>query len=647
MSNRQKWGERMKLADLTDYLTRKYGIEIEFISNQSRSLAALIAPGASESFGLLFKEKGDEAEEAMELKLGSLARFFASRPAFSQSQFMQDPGWVRVDLTSPDLDEAFLYKTIDSAFQAGRPVKRAPRSEKVHEQENIVLLPETGEKSQLEEKEYQAEKIPARADFIQASDHNRLQEKNEIPARIKQMQEAYDYQAPAAKRREINFYRQGQLMADYEDDVAYHGTVVKTGPVYHDLTPKQLRGYFTWRTQFRKGEAGGGQEAYYYLLESELVCQIGVKNKEEGLKQLNRLFEQMAKKSNLITSWQQKHLLQNYMVYYAFPQAEIEKLFTSEIKRGENYQVLLQKDTPGLEMYQALCSLSPYQPKANPLLKKEPEKFYRALELVWQALREGPYDLLETMVGQKLTVPLTLFNEVTFYSPNPVQDAEIALPGGISYLCQGGQWQVSQYWPSQQQRRLLPAFVHEFDRLLRDALHLGRKLKEKKVPPAYLEALKKGINAFLAEQKEASRPKIDLDLSKLGQIRADASVTRDNLLTEEEKELEAEEAKKIAEKENPVQKTEEEDKEMASPQAENDYGLSPLEVSFLLDLVKGEDYQTLLKQNHLFLSVLVDGINDKLFDEIGDTVIDSDGDSAEIIEDYRPDLLEILGIEEA
>lgn len=67
----------------------------------------------------------------------------------------------------------------------------------------------------------------------------------------------------------------------------------------------------------------------------------------------------------------------------------------------------------------------------------------------------------------------------------------------------------------------------------------------------------------------------------------------------------------------------------------------------MLDLVKGEDYQTLLKQNHLFLSVLVDGINDKLFDEIGDTVIDSNGDSAEIIEDYRPDLLEILGIEEA
>lgn len=637
----------MKLADLTDYLTRKYKIEIEFISNQSRSLAALIAPGASESFGLLFKEKGDEAEEAMELKLGSLARFFASRPAFGPSQFMQDPGWVRVDLTSPDLDEAFLYKTIDSAFQAGQPVRRAPRSEKVHEQENIVLLPETGDQSQLEEKEYKSEKIPARADFIQATDHNRLQEKAEVPARIKQMQEAYDYQAPPAKRREINFYCQGQLMADYEDDCPYDGTIVKTRPVYHDLTPKQLRGYFTWRTYFRNGEAEAGQDAYYYLLESELVCQIGVKNKEEGLEQLNRLFKQMAKKSNLITSWQQKHLLQNYMVYYAFPQKAIEQLFTSEIKRGENYQALLQKDTPGLEMYQALCSLSPYQPKANPLLKKEPEKFYRALELVWQALREGPYDLLETMVGQKLTVPLTLCNEVTFYSPNPVQDAEIALPGGISYLCQGGQWRVSQYWPSQQQRRLLPAFVHEFDRLLRDALHLGRKLKEKKVPPAYLEALKKGINAFLAEQKEASRPKIDLDLSKLGQIRADASVTRDNLLTEEEKALEAEETKKIAEKENPVQKTEEEDKEMASPQAENDYGLSPLEVSFLLDLVKGEDYQTLLKQNHLFLSVLVDGINDKLFDEIGDTVIDSDGDSAEIIEDYRPDLLEILGIEEA
>ncbi len=55
----------------------------------------------------------------MELKLGSLARFFASRPAFSQSQFMQDPGWVRVDLTSPDLDEAFCIKRSILPFRRG------------------------------------------------------------------------------------------------------------------------------------------------------------------------------------------------------------------------------------------------------------------------------------------------------------------------------------------------------------------------------------------------------------------------------------------------------------------------------------------------------------------------------------------------
>ena len=39
------------------------------------------------------------------------------------------------------------------------------------------------------------------------------------------------------------------------------------------------------------------------------------------------------------------------------------------------------------------------------------------------------------------------------------------------------------------------------------------------------------------------------------------------------------------------------------------------------------------------LSVLVDGINEKLFDVFGDTVLD---DTPDVIEDYRDELKEIL-----
>ena len=43
------------------------------------------------------------------------------------------------------------------------------------------------------------------------------------------------------------------------------------------------------------------------------------------------------------------------------------------------------------------------------------------------------------------------------------------------------------------------------------------------------------------------------------------------------------------------------------------------------------------------VSILVDAINDQLFDWIGDSVIEfDDQDQPQIVEDYRPDIQELL-----
>lgn len=41
------------------------------------------------------------------------------------------------------------------------------------------------------------------------------------------------------------FYRQGQLMADFEDDCPYNGTFKSYFPTYNAMSDRQLRGYFT------------------------------------------------------------------------------------------------------------------------------------------------------------------------------------------------------------------------------------------------------------------------------------------------------------------------------------------------------------------------------------------------------------------
>ena len=49
------------------------------------------------------------------------------------------------------------------------------------------------------------------------------------------------------------FYEQARLMEGYEDDCPYEGAFQRYYPTYEDMTDAQLRGYFTWRTNVRKG----------------------------------------------------------------------------------------------------------------------------------------------------------------------------------------------------------------------------------------------------------------------------------------------------------------------------------------------------------------------------------------------------------
>lgn len=641
----------MRLAEVDDYIQSKYGIEASYVDLAGQTLAAVTVPGANESFALLLKKDG---RETVELKCGSLAKFLAAQPAFGPAFFMQDPAWISADLANPALNDRFFYKTLDSAYQSSRPlevvknedINRRESSEEIEnsQEHEIYLLDDEGEN-------FQEEVIPKRPAFFKDSDFDRLlaeKSKPVIPEGIKQMQEAYDYLA--IPRRESNFYRQGMLMANYEDDFAQMVPINKQRPVYHDLTVDQLRSYFSWRTKFRQGKYKPASAAYVYLLASELVCQIGVKDKADGLRQLRLLFAKCAEQKDISIGWQQKHILQNYLVYYGFPLEEIRPDFDDELMRGEVYHNLLSGEASGQELYQAICCLSAYLPKNNPLLKKEPEKFYELLAQVWQKVRLNPYQLLKLLIGEKTTLPVEMFADTVFFSLDPVKEAEIILAPGLVYRCQGGQWSNEVYWPSSRQRQLLANFMHEFDRLSRQAFKQGRALKEKELPPAFKQAIMQGIADYQEIMAERARPKVKINMASLDQIRADAAETKESLLTEEERQLEAEEAEKnTSESNKQASESSAAEEKMAKDideSAASDLGLDENEEQLLLALFFGQPYQDFLRQRHLLLSVVVDQINEKIFDEIGDAVIDCDGQKAKIVEDYRSDLADLLGIEE-
>lgn len=149
------------------------------------------------------------------------------------------------------------------------------------------------------------------------------------------------------------------------------------------------------------------------------------------------------------------------------------------------------------------------------------------------------------------------------------------------------------------------------------------------------------IQAQQQADEEAARPKITINLSSLEQIRQDASVTRDSLLTGDEIDVGIEASPESSPASLP-----------AGPDAGNepetaDSGsfapLDDLHSTILLALLQGESVEATLKARHLMPAVAADTINEALFDEIGDNVLEYDGNTITLVEDYRDDLLQLLG----
>ena len=166
------------------------------------------------------------------------------------------------------------------------------------------------------------------------------------------------------------------------------------------------------------------------------------------------------------------------------------------------------------------------------------------------------------------------------------------------------------------------------------------------------------IEADRAAAIEAAKPKIAIDLSGLDKIRRDAMITQNSLLTEEEKreQMEPQEEKleqpQLQEEKFEQPQPREENFDRTEPREENQYAaeseiripsLDPAHTQILLAVMRGESVAERIRQHHLMPSVVTDAINEALFDEIGDNVLECEGDEISFVEDYREDVEFLAG----
>ncbi len=457
---------------------------------------------------------------------------------------------------------------------------------------------------------------------------------NYTPPEIRRMRELANTPALRMRSVECQFYQQAKLLENYEDNFDYHGTFLSYFPTYQTMSLPQLRGYFTWRTQVRQGKLAPTSLSFVYVYLYELLNGIGVTDPEDGFRKLLRFWQAYrdidASISRYLRVW-----LSDYLVYYNLPPDLLGEITDDHF--DADLAVLLdagnQEDDA---LFPALQALSSYGIERSKLFRQEADAVRQVCcdafrKLSGYAAAHRKRGLCEKLFGRCLTCRYDLFHAAVFYDRMRYTDYAYVLTPFQRYTCQNGNWSCEKYYGSRGRSPALGAMLKTVDRLLRERLDIQPPLQAEAITKGDLRILEACVDSYLADRKAHAKPEIRIDLSKLGSIRQAAAITRDKLIVAEATEPEAAPA--------PMPQ--------APPPAEEAVAaatpLDETETAFLRCLLNGTPYAELLKAQNRMLSVLVDAINEALFDRFGDTVLLMEDAVPVLLEDYAEELKGMIG----
>lgn len=503
------------------------------------------------------------------------------------------------------------------------------------------------------------------------------------------------------------FYRQGLLMADFEDDCPYNGTFKSYFPTYNAMSDRQLRGYFTWRAQVRRGTVEETSTSFAFLYLYELICGIGVDDPLDGFNMIKAFWDAYRAFEPGIDRFA-RVWLQDYAVFHGldpkllrdsktvmFDNALIElrraardlvpapapSCQTPKHRKTSEPTLPLPPDEVREErLMAAINALSTYN-LSNSRLDRSHHRDLRHVACAVYVRMARYYDthrktgIVASLFGEETAMPYTMFASAVFFAPERHEDCEYRLDPIHIYRCQNGFWECMRIHGSRQKSSKLGEMMRACDQRLRLALDPAHPLKEEKVPKYLAKIIDDEIVAWLSWDAAHQPVKIDIDLSQLGHIRNAAAQTREALLIDEEREdgtpVEAEAT--LIEQPNtesapgmtaePGEMTIRQDEPDEPTVSTEEFGVvapllvsmgapvtpAPTEAANKLTPAADAFLRALLEQNaaqatsavaHSGQSedMLVDTINEALFDLVGDTVIEFSAAGPQIIEDYEADV---------
>jgi hypothetical protein len=573
-----------------------------------------------------------------------------------------------------------------------------------------------------------------------------------LPDRIAKMRELQGAGWPSPYAGKLKtFYDQARLMADYTDEQAFDGAFVAYYPTYEDLPNRVLRGYFTWRTRWRRGEQPEAPLSFLFLYVYEILCGVGIEPGERGLRELARVKEVYGgKPGNRALSGYLRTWMRDYVVYYGLDAGLLEgsqeasglahavdlmrkvqdALVAGSVSTEQILATFVQRPCgrrtamsapdrktskePAWRLFEAMADGSSYNVRHSKAYASRPEVFAEVAcgvfcELVAYCRKHRKTTFVDGLFGVPTSRWYYMFNSAVFYAEHVHPDVRVELPSGEAFVCRDGRWTrespMGKIAPSQD----LGAIMHAVDAGIRDRLGIQPPLKPRAIPK-YVQAIVEGqvqrcLNRIEAE--EAAR--VVIDRSKLSGIRHAASRTEEALLVDEERAHDGEavcgqeepapapaaepsflelaqtcgnpsapwptssEDSTAAEPEPPLTlwdvETAETPQEVLTegapttsatapkgvpttsaaapeiapgPDAAPVAGLEGRQLQMVRALLDGTFDRTSFEKTGAMTALVADEVNEALFDLVGDAVIAFDGDDPYLIEDYEPDVREML-----
>ena len=444
------------------------------------------------------------------------------------------------------------------------------------------------------------------------------------------------------------FYEQALFMRDFEDDYTEVIPFSSYFPYYQRMGYDQLRTYFTWRTKIRKGRVTATSTSYAFLYIYELLNQIGVMNPEDGLEKLITFWLTFRTYDTTLDQYVLQWL-KDYHIYYPLPHSFRE--FAQKHQLIMHYPTVFGYESGKEDSFELFASISKYNIKKSVFYNEENHdlinnSFYFILERFREHFKSQGH-CFEDLIFYPLAkvVTWTAFNRALFYPVEGVAERKVVISEKEIYNYNGKRWQYKSVMLSDHGRQLVGYIMKEMECSLRKIVKFKYKLTAnpnvcdektlatfEKIGIPLTEFIQRCVQEF---HVLSTRKIISVDTQNLQQIRKDALQTQEKLIVPEEDELIKREI------DQPISQPLVTISSPADPWSELKAILTETELEALKLILNDGSIKAFAQEKMVMLEVLVEGINDKAMDLLGDTLLELD-DVVIVYDEYRENLMELV-----